>query len=88
LCWRGARAGGGERGRGRGPASAVGPEVGRRPVKVRNYFSFLNKILDFYNLIQIQILKMKKTFSQIAPKIKVVQNLILYNFHLGHFSKF
>jgi hypothetical protein len=33
-------------------------------------------------------LKMKKTFSQFLPKIKVVQNLILYNFHVGHFSKF
>jgi hypothetical protein len=92
LRWRGARvgerSGGGECGCGRGPASAVGPEMGRRPVKVRNRFSFLNKISDFYNLILIQILKMKKTFSQIAPKTKVVQNFILYNFHLGHFSKF
>jgi hypothetical protein len=80
----GERAGGGER----GPASVIGPEVGRQPVKVRNHFSFLNKILDFYNLIQIQILKMKKRFLQVAPKTKVVQNLILYNFHLGHFLKF
>jgi hypothetical protein len=77
-----------KRGRGRGPASAVGPEGRLRPVKVRNSFFFSKYISRFYNLIQIQILKMKKTFSQIAPNTKVVQNFILYNFHLGHFSKF
>jgi hypothetical protein len=72
----------------RGPASTAGPEVGRRPVKVGNSFFFSKYNSRFYYLIQIQILKMKKSFSQIAPKTKVVQNFILYNFHLGHFLKF
>jgi hypothetical protein len=31
---------------------------------------------------------MKKIFSKVDLKTKVVQNLILYNFYLGHFSKF
>jgi hypothetical protein len=33
-------------------------------------------------------LKKKKAFSKVDPKTKVVQNLILYDFALGHFLKF
>jgi hypothetical protein len=33
-------------------------------------------------------LKWKKEFSKLDPKIKVVQNLILYNIALGHNLKF
>jgi hypothetical protein len=75
----------GARASGVGLASAHGPKGWPRPVKVRSHFSFINKFFRFSKLIQIQILKMKMTFSQVVRKIKVVQNLILYNFHLGHF---
>jgi hypothetical protein len=76
----------GARGRA-GPLWPVGQKGGGGPKGEEIHFLFINKISRFSTLIQIQILKMKKTFSQFAPKTKVVQNLILYNFHLGHFSK-
>jgi hypothetical protein len=31
---------------------------------------------------------LKKTFSKLDPKTKVVQNLILYNIAVGHILKF
>jgi hypothetical protein len=33
-------------------------------------------------------LRRKKAFSKVDLKTKVAQNLILYNFNLGHFLKF
>jgi hypothetical protein len=89
------RAGAGERARARrarasgaGLASARRPKGWPRPVKAGEFVFLLKEIFRFYKLIQIQILKMKKAFSQVVSKTKVVQNLILYNFHLGHLSKF
>jgi hypothetical protein len=62
--------------------------VGRRPVKPETAFSFSNLVSRIYKLSQIRILKNKKAFSRFDPKIEVVQNLILYNFALGHILKF
>jgi hypothetical protein len=47
----------GERARRARPASAVGQEAGRRPVKQEKLFSFLNSILKFSNSFKFQILK-------------------------------
>jgi hypothetical protein len=58
----------------------VGREAGRRPSKAENSIFFYKKISRFSKSFQIQILKMKKAFSKVDPKTKVVQNLILYNF--------
>jgi hypothetical protein len=73
--------------RGDGGGGSARPGGGGGPKGEEILFLFVNKISRFFTLIQIQILKMKKAFSQVVPKTKVVQNLILYNFHLGHFSK-
>jgi hypothetical protein len=71
-----------------GPASAIGPQVGRRPGKAENSFFFYKSNSRFSKSFQIRILKMKKAFSKVDPKTKVVQNLILYKFDLRHFLKF
>jgi hypothetical protein len=67
------------------PASWLGQEVGRRPVKARKFiFSFF-----FYaNNPQNPILSTKVPFSQVDPKTKVIQNFILYNITLGYILKF
>jgi hypothetical protein len=51
-------------------------------------FSFLFSNSRISKPFQFQILKKKKTFSKVDLKTKVVQNLILYNFALGHTLKF
>jgi hypothetical protein len=71
-----------------GPTREQAGKGGGGPKGEEIRFLFINKISRFSKLIQIHILKMKKAFSQVVPRTKVVQNLILYNFHLGHFSKF
>jgi hypothetical protein len=68
-----------------GPACRARPETGRRPAKA---FSFSNLIFRNSKPFQIRILKKKNAFSRFDPKIEVVQNLILYNFALGHILKF
>jgi hypothetical protein len=73
---------------GAGPALARGLKGWPWPNKIRNPFSFINEFFRFFQFDSNLNLKMKKGFSQFLPKIKVVQNLILYNFHVGHFSKF
>jgi hypothetical protein len=83
-----AKAGGGGRACGPGWLAELGRKRGTGPVSQKIRFSFLINFLDFLNRFKFEFLKMKKTFSQVVPKIKVVQNLILYSFHLGHFSKF
>jgi hypothetical protein len=87
ACRQGAGRTGATDGHAEGGAGAWRPQSGR-PVNCENAFSFLNQISDFSNSFQIQILRKKETFSQVDPKTKVVQNLILYNFGLGHFFKF
>jgi hypothetical protein len=67
---------------------ALGPEVGRRPDKAENSFFFYKSNSRFSKSFQIQIFKMKKAFSKVDPKTKVVQNLILYNFDLRRFLNF
>jgi hypothetical protein len=71
-----------------GPALAVGREAGRRPVKPEIHFSFLFSNSRISKPFQIQTLKKKKAFLRLDPKIEVVQNLIRYNFALGHILKF
>jgi hypothetical protein len=66
----------------------VGREAGRRPVKPKIHFSFLFSNSRISKPFQIQMLKKKKAFSRLDPKIEVVQNLILYNFALWHILKF
>jgi hypothetical protein len=62
--------------------------VGRRPSNAENclFFYILNSRFSIQP--KIQILEGKKTFLKVDPKTKVVQNLILYNFDLGHILKF
>jgi hypothetical protein len=74
--------------RGSWAASADGLKARRRPVKPEKSFSFLFSNSRISKPFQIQILKKKKAFSRLTPKIEVVQNLILYNFALGHILKF
>jgi hypothetical protein len=71
-----------------GLASAAGQEAGRRPVKPKFHFSFINQIPDFLHRPKFKFLRRKKAFSKVDLKTKVAQNLILYNFDLGHFLKF
>jgi hypothetical protein len=65
---------------GPGRLAELGRKRGGGPVSPKFHFSFLNQILDFQNYFKFEFLKMKKTFSRVDPKTKVVQNLILYNF--------
>jgi hypothetical protein len=68
-----------------GPASAVGPEARRRPAGAPIPFSFFN---FFSQLFSDSILINLKAFSQFAPRTKVFENKILYNFSLRCNSKF
>jgi hypothetical protein len=62
--------------------------VGRRPVKpeIHLFFSISNP--NFAKSHNFKFLKLKMAFSRLDPQIEVVQNLILYNFALGHTLKF
>jgi hypothetical protein len=82
VRWRGRARETSQAGFGRGPRS----EAAARPSE--NPFFFYNKYFQIYFIVSKVNLKMKKRFSEFWPKIKVVQNFILYNFHVGHFSKF
>jgi hypothetical protein len=66
----------------------VGPE--RRPglLTQNKIFLFQKSISKFSTQSKFQILEEKMTFSKVDRKTKVVQNLILYNFELGHSLKF
>jgi hypothetical protein len=61
---------------------------GAWPTKPEIHFSFLFSNSRVSKPFQIQILKKKKTFSRLDPKIEAVQNLILYNFALWHILNF
>jgi hypothetical protein len=75
LVWADARDGPGR-------LAELGRKRGGGPVSPKFPFSFIDPIPipDFQNCFKFEFLKMKKTFSRVDPKTKVVQNLILYNF--------
>jgi hypothetical protein len=65
---------------GPGWLAELGRKLGGGLISSKFPFSFINPILDFQNCFKFKFLKMKKAFSRVDPKTKVVQNLILYNF--------
>jgi hypothetical protein len=71
-----------------GTAWPAGPEAGRRPVKLEKSFFFSISNLNFANSHKFKFFELKMEFSRLDPKIEVVQNLILYNFALGHILNF
>jgi hypothetical protein len=83
------RAGGGRRGRnGPGWLGQLGQKGGAGLLTQNKIFLFQKSISRFSTQSQFQILEEKIAFSKVDPNTKVVQNLILYNFDLGHSLKF
>jgi hypothetical protein len=71
-----------------GRLSELGRKRGGGPVNPRRLFLLYFQFLEFLNQSNLNFKEEKKAFSRFDPKIKVVQNLILYNFALGHILKF
>jgi hypothetical protein len=66
----------------------VGRKRGGGPEPKENHFSFLFPNSKFCDSPKFKFLELKMAFSQVDPKTKVVQNLILYNIALGHILEF